>query len=55
MILGATVPWAHQTVTGVRSCPRCGRERGARKQTVLCTDCRYTLTPAEALAWKEAA
>lgn len=55
MTLGATVPWAHQPLTAVRPCRRCGIERVTRKETVLCLDCRSTLTVAEAAVWKDAA
>ncbi|RKT33637.1 hypothetical protein DEU34_2240 [Microbacterium sp. AG1240] len=56
MNLGATVPWAHQgPTTRTQTCQRCGLERKARKDTVLCGSCRYTLTPVEAKAWEHAA
>lgn len=56
MKLSATVPWAHQQLTTRgQACQRCGLERKARKDTVLCESCRYTLTAEEAKAWSKAA
>lgn len=45
-----TVPDAPIETT-TRACARCGVIREARKNTVLCTDCRSVLAPAERKAW----
>ena len=36
---------------GYRACVRCGHVREARKRSVLCADCRDSLTPAERRLW----
>ena len=40
-------------MNGRQRCARCGLEREARATSVLCRDCRYVLSTAEAMLWIE--